>query len=331
MEITTPDTLGSWQTDPQVLDAELERAYQYGMDARGEGRVATYIPELARADEDAFGIAVMTKDGTTICRGDASTRFTIQSVSKVVSLAMALKRFGSQEVFSRVLMEPSGDSFSSIIKLDTVSNLPYNPLINAGAMQMIGLLATECGFDDLLDYTRRMCMDDDIDLNEAVYQSETDTGDRNRAIAYLLKSKDVLPADPEEVLDLYFKMCSLNVNAVSLAGLGLTLANDGQNPLTGEHLLSPRNTRCVNSIMFTCGMYDRSGEFGVRVGIPSKSGVGGGITCSVRGRLGIGSYGPALDDRGNSVAGFAALEYLSRALHLHAFDYHPYIEDGAEA
>ena len=201
---------------------------------------------------------------------------------------------------------------------------------DSGAIQIIGLLATECGFDDLLDYTRRMCMDEDIQLNEAVYRSETETGDRNRAIAYLLQSKGVLPHDPAETLDLYFKMCSLDVTATSLAGLGLVLANDGQNPLTGEHLMSPQHARCVNSIMFTCGMYDRSGEFGVRVGIPAKSGVGGGITCGVKGRLGIGVYGPALDDKGNSVAGINALEYLSRALHLHAFDYHPYIEDEEE-
>ena len=333
MEIFTPDTLGSWQSDPAVLDYVLRKAYECGVEPlkAGEGEVATYIPELARADRDAFGLAVMMKDGTTVCHGDVTTRFTMQSVSKVVSLAMALKRFDTHEVFSHVLMEPSGDSFSSIIKLDTVSNLPYNPLINAGALQIIGLLATECGFDDLLDYARRMCMDDQIDLNEAVYLSEKETGDRNRAIAYLLQSKGVLPYDPEETLDLYFKMCSLDVNAVSLAGLGLVLANDGQNPLTGEHLFSPQHARCVNSIMFTCGMYDRSGEFAARVGIPAKSGVGGGITCGVRGRLGIGVYGPALDDKGNSVAGFTALEYLSRALHLHAFDYHPYIEDEVEA
>ena len=329
MDIFTPDSLGEWQNDPAVLAEVLKRAYQCGREAldAGEGDVATYIPELARANREDFGIAIMLRSGKTVCQGDATTRFTMQSISKVVSLAMALRRFDTEEVFSHVLMEPSGDSFSSIIKLDTVSDLPYNPLINSGAMQMIALLANECGFDDLLDYTRRMCMDDSIDLNEAVYNSEVETGDRNRAIAYLLQSKGVLPYDPEETLDLYFKMCSLNVSATSLAALGLVLANDGQNPITGEHLISPQHTRCINSLMFTCGMYDRSGEFGVRVGIPAKSGVGGGIACGVRGRLGIGVYGPALDDKGNSVAGITALEYLSRALHLHAFDYHPYIED----
>jgi glutaminase len=169
--------------------------------------------------------------------------------------------------------------------------------------------------------TRAFCMDDGITLNRAVYESEAQTGDRNRAIAYLLKSKGVLQAEPEKTLDLYFKMCSLNVTARSLAGLGLILANDGRNPFTGRRLMDPRYIRTINSIMFTCGMYDGSGEFGVKVGIPAKSGVGGGITCGVKGRMGIGVYGPALDARGNSVAGIAALEHLSARLHLSVFDY----------
>ena len=253
------------------------------------------------------------------------TRFSIQSVGKVMSLAMALKLCGAQEVFSHVLMEPSGDSFSSIIKLDTRSDLPYNPMINAGAIQIASLLVNHVGFEDTLEFARHLCMDPDIDLNEPVYHSEAQTGDRNRAIAYLLKSKGVLMADPEQTLDLYFKLCSLNVTAKSLATMGLVLANDGQNPLTSEHVIAPRHARAINSLMFTCGMYDGSGEFGVKVGIPAKSGVGGGITCSVKGRMGIGVYGPSLDEKGNSMGGLAALEYLSHALHLHVFDYHLYI------
>lgn len=316
-----------WLSDERVLDAIVHQAYDNGLLVTGEGVVADYIPELAKADPSAFGICVIRKDGVVVRYGDTDTRFSIQSVGKVVALAVALKRFGFDEVFSHVLMEPSGDSFSSIIKLDTVSNLPYNPMINAGAIQVVSLLVNEIGFDDLLHSTRRLCSDDDIVLNEAVYRSEAETGDRNRAIAYLLQSKGVLQSDPETTLDMYFRLCSLNVTAESLAGMGLVLANDGQNPLTGEHLIDPSHARTINSIMFTCGMYDRSGELGVKVGVPAKSGVGGGIACGVRGRMGIGVYGPALDDKGNSVAGLAALEYLSRKLHLHVFDYHPYIEE----
>ena len=316
-----------WHNDTGILEAHVEKAYDCGRSVMATGKVADYIPELARANAGAFGIVVVRKDGVSVSRGDSKTRFSIQSVGKVISLALALKCFGDEEVFSHVLMEPSGDSFSSIIKLDTVSSLPYNPMINAGAIQVVSLLANHVGYDDLLEFAQLMCMDSQIDLNEAVYLSETETGDRNRAIAYLLKSKGVLMADPEITLDLYFKLCSLNVTAESLATLGLVLANDGQNPITGEHVIMPRYARAINSIMFTCGMYDRSGEFGVKVGIPAKSGVGGGITCGVKGRMGIGIYGPALDEKGNSVAGIAALEYLSQALHLHVFDYHPYIID----
>lgn len=310
-----------------VLRAVVEEAYKEGLAVTHTGAVADYIPELSKANKDDFGLCVVRNDGISACFGQIDTRFTIQSVGKVVMLAAALKHFGTDEVFSHVLMEPSGDSFSSIIKLDTVSNLPYNPMINAGAIQIAGLLVRKLGFDDMLELTQSLCSDNDISLNKEVLASEEETGDRNRAIVYLLESKGVLQSTPDQALDLYFKMCSLNVTAHSLASMGLVLANDGQNPLTGDHLLSPKHTQIINSLMFMCGMYDRSGEFAVRVGIPAKSGVGGGITCGVKGRMGIGIYGPSLDEKGNSVAGLRALEYLSHTLHLHAFDYHPYIDD----
>ncbi|MBR5260246.1 MAG: glutaminase A [Eggerthellaceae bacterium] len=322
------DELPDWQHDVRVLQEHLQYAFVQGCKVLGQGRVADYIPELARADTYAFGLVAQKTDGTVVSCGDVDTRFSIQSVGKVITLAMALKLFDIEEVFSHVLMEPSGDSFSSIIKLDTKSDLPYNPMINAGAIQVVSLLANHVNSQDVLQFARYMCMDPDIDLNEPVYHSEAQTGDRNRAIAYLLKSKGVLMADPEETLDLYFRLCALNVTAKSWATLGLVLANDGENPITSQHVIAPNHARAINSLMFTCGMYDGSGEFGVKVGIPAKSGVGGGIACSVKGRMGIGVYGPALDEKGNSVGGLAALEYLSHALHLHVFDYHPYIVEG---
>ena len=282
------EELPNWRYDTDVLQEHLQKAYVKGCKVLGQGRVADYIPELARADAYAFGLVAQRTDGTVVSCGDVDTRFSMQSVA---------------------------------------NDLPYNPMINAGAIQVMSLLANHLNFEDVLQFTRYMCMDPDIDLNEPVYQSEAQTGDRNRAIAYLLKSKGVLMAEPEETLDLYFKLCSMNVTAKSLATMGLVLANDGQNPITGQHVVSPRHARAINSLMFTCGMYDGSGEFGVKVGIPAKSGVGGGIACSVKGRMGIGVYGPALDEKGNSVGGLAALEYLSHALHLHVFDYHPYIID----
>jgi len=258
-------------------------------------------------------------DGETIAFGETEKRFSIQSISKVINLAAALKHLGFRETFSHVRMEPSGDPFNSILKLDTVSQYPSNPMINAGAIQVMSMLSNIMEFDDLLDFAKAFCMDEDIVLNEAVYRSEAETGDRNRAIVYLLKSKGVLQGEPEKTLDLYFRMCSLNVNAKTLANMGLLLANGGQNPFTGRHIIHPGYIRTIQSLMYTCGLYDESGEYGVLVGIPSKSGVGGGIVASVPGRWGIGTYGPALNAKGNSAGGISALQHMSHLLRLNVF------------
>lgn len=305
----------------EIVRQVLEEGYENGLEVTGQGKVAEYIPELAKADRDAFGLCAIRPDGTVLSYGDVNTRFTMQSICKVVTLAVALKYLGAREVFSHVMAEPSGDSFNSIIKLDTRSSLPFNPMINAGAIEVMSLLVERFSFEELLKMTQDLCMDEGIALNEAVYRSESETGDRNRAIVYLLKSKGVLMADPEKTLDLYFRMCSLNVNAKSLAGLGLVLSCDGTNPFTGERFIGSGYVRRIKSIMFSCGLYDASGEFGLKVGIPSKSGVGGGIVSSVKGPMGIGIYGPSLDSHGNSVAGVTALEHISHLLHLHIFDY----------
>ncbi|MBQ1351330.1 MAG: glutaminase, partial [Oscillospiraceae bacterium] len=182
------------------------------------------------------------------------------------------------------------------------------------------LLVPLFSFEQILKFTRQLCLDDDICLDEAVYRSEERTGDRNRSIAYLLKSKEVLEGDALAACDLYFRLCSMSVNARSLAGLGLVLANGGVSPVTGERLLTAQVVRTVKTLMFTCGMYDGSGEFAVEVGLPAKSGVGGGIMSCVENQMGIGTYGPALDEKGNSIGGGSSLQYLSRALHLHMFD-----------
>ena len=296
-------------------------AYENGLKAAPEGKCADYIPELAKADPHAFGIYAIDEQGRSLVFGDAETRFSIQSISKVINLAVSLKYRGFRDTFSYVMMEPSGDAFNSILKLDTRSNLPFNPMINAGAIQTVSLLADEFSFEDLIQFSRELCMDPDICMDDAVFQSENDTGDRNRAIAYLLKSKGVLQSDPDRTIDLYFRMCSLSVTARSLAGLGIILANGGVNPFTKKHWLAPGYVRTIKSIMFTCGMYDFSGEFGVRVGIPAKSGVGGGLVCAVKGPYGIGLYGPALDQYGNSIAAVKAMEHISHRLGLHVFEY----------
>lgn len=297
----------------------LEQAMEEGRKKIPFGGVASYIPELGIVDKSHLGICIFTKDGMNFEAGDTNIRFTIQSISKVISLAAALQHCGFEKVFEKLGMEPSGDAFNSLMKLDMSSNYPCNPMINSGAITVANELISVVSFKQMLEYTKKLCMDPGIELNEEVYYSEMTHSSRNRAIAYLLESKGILENDVETGLELYIKMCSLSVRAGSLAGLGLVLANGGVHPRTGERLLDSRVVRVVKTIMLTCGMYDGSGEFAVCVGMPSKSGVGGGIVSLVDKKMGIGIYGPSLDEKGNSIAGRYMLKYLSDALHLHIF------------
>ncbi len=297
----------------------LEQALAEGRTQIKKGEVASYIPELAKADKNHLGICVFTKDGGRFEAGDTQTRFSIQSISKVISLAMALEKCGFERVFEKIGMEPSGDAFNSLIKLDMVSDAPYNPMINSGAISVAGFLTEAVSFEAMLEFSRKLCMDPQIEVNRAVFYSEMANLSRNRAIAYLLESKGVIKTDVERCLELYVRMCSLNVTAKSLAGLGLILANGGIHPESGERLLDKEVVRVVKTIIFTCGMYDGSGEFAVSVGIPTKSGVGGGLLSVADKKMGIGIYGPSLDKKGNSIAGRAALKYLSERLGLHMF------------
>lgn len=216
-------------------------------------------------------------------------------------------------------MEPSGDSFDSLVKLDLTSDYPSNPMINSGAIAVASHLASEVSFERMLQFTRLLCMDEAIELNERAYHSEMGHISRNKAIAYLLESKGILENTVEESLKFYVRMCSLNVTAASLAGFGLVLASDGIHPVTGKRLLHSRVVQTVKTIMLTCGMYDGSGKFAVEVGVPSKSGVGGGILSVVDKRMGIGIFGPSLDEKGNSIAGQQVLRELSAKMKLHMF------------
>lgn len=297
----------------------LEQAMEEGRKEIPFGETASYIPELGNVDKNHLGICIFTKDGGKYEAGDTDVRFTIQSISKVISLAAALQHCGFGKVFEKIKMEPSGDAFNSLLKLDMSSNYPYNPMINSGAITVASYLMPVVTFEEMLKYTRLLCMDPGIVLDEKVYNSEMTHSARNRAIAYLLQSKGIVESDVEKSLELYIKMCSLSVTAKSLAGLGLVLAGGGIHPETGERLLDSKVVRVVKTIMLTCGMYDGSGEFAVSVGIPSKSGVGGGILSVVDKRMGIGIYGPSLDEKGNSIAGRYMLKYLSEKLHLHMF------------
>ena len=297
----------------------LEQALMEGRKEIPHGNVASYIPQLSTVNKNRLGLCIHTKDGKSYSVGDTQERFTMQSISKVISLALALQLCGFGQVFSKVGMEPSGDAFDSLVKLDLSGNYPNNPMINSGAITVASCLIPVVSFEEILGFVRKICLDPDLALDNKVYQSEMSHVARNRAIAYLLESKGITVSDVEKSLDLYVKMCSLSVTAEGLAGIGLVLALGGICPETGKRFFDSQVVRVVKTIMLTCGMYNGSGEFAVHVGMPSKSGVGGGILSVVDHRFGIGIYGPSLDDKGNSIAGRCALRYLSEKLHLHIF------------
>ena len=302
---------------------ETTKIVQKSMDlAREEipkGAVATYIPELGKVDPHQLGVCIYPLAGEKICLGDYDVRFTMQSVSKVLMLIVGLEVCGLKSVFEKVGMEPSGEAFDSLVELDVNNSKPYNPLINSGALAVCGLLMREVSFQDMLRYARKVCVDPDIELNEDVFDSEMKTCARNRSIAYLLQSKGIITSDVEDTLKFYTKMCSMNVTAESLANLGKKLANDGVCVIDGKRYMSSRTARIVKTLMLTCGMYDGSGTFAIRVGIPTKSGVGGGLLSVSDKRAGIGVFGPALDEQGNSIAGCKLLREISNELRLNLF------------
>ena len=297
----------------------IERAMNLAREEIPKGAVATYIPELGKMDPHQLGICLYPLKGDKICVGDYDTRFTIQSVSKVIMLIVALEVCGLKSVFKKVGMEPSGEAFDSLVELDVSNSKPYNPLINSGALAVCGLLLPEVSFQDMLRYTRNVCSDMGIELNEAVFDSEMKTCSRNRSIAYLLESKGIITTDVEDTLRFYTKMCSMNVTAESLANLGKKLANDGVCSIDGKRYMSSRTARIAKTLMLTCGMYDGSGTFAIKVGIPTKSGVGGGLLSVSDKRAGIGVFGPALDAQGNSIAGCKLLREISNKLRLNLF------------
>lgn len=301
----------------------LRTALRIAEDSLSMGKVASYIPELGKADPSALEAGVACPNGNVYSESSRDdqrqTRFTIQSISKVVTLIFALREYGFDEVFGRIGMEATGDPFNSILKLEITTENVFNPLINAGAIVTANIIHKNNSFDELLAFARQLCADPGMRLNEAVYQSERGHGARNRSLAYMLDSKGLLPGNVEDGLDLYFKMCSVEATTDSLAHMGMVLSFGGVAPYNSLRLFDARIARCVKTLMFTCGMYDGSGEFAVRVGVPSKSGVGGGVVSCAGNGLGFGVYGPALDRKGNSVGGIRVLECLSARLGLHAF------------
>ena len=287
-----------------------------------EGTVATYIPELAKANPEHFGICLTTADGRVVRAGDWEHEFTIQSICKPFAYLMALEQFGRDETLKHVGVEPSGDAFNSI-ELDPETMRPFNPMINAGAIAISSLIKKDppdCGVEQFVQ-RMQLAAGRALRIDPEVFTSETLTGNRNRAIAYLMLNCGVIDGEVDHTLHQYFSQCSLLVNCQDLAMMAATLANMGSNPVTGERAFDFQYIKDVLAVMFTCGLYDHAGEWAYRVGLPAKSGVSGGILGIVNRQLGIAVYSPKLDAKGNSVRGILVCKDLANELGLHAFEF----------
>ena len=292
-----------------------------GYQSLTDGTQADYIPELARVEPDQFGIAATTVDGQHVAVGDHDATFTIQSISKLLLYGLALETHGRERVLARVGVAPTGDSFNAIV-LDEESNRAPNPMVNAGAIAITDLVEGA----DLAErveqvramYERYLGRRPEVDA--AVWASERATGDRNRAMAYLMRSRGIVSDRVEETLDLYCAQCSVLVTADDLATIGAVLANYGVHPRTGEQVVRPYVTRDLLTVALTCGMYDYAGQWAFTVGIPAKSGVGGGILGVLPAAAGLAVFSPRLDGYGQSIRGLRVFEELSDAFDLHLFD-----------
>jgi|SRR5689334_5119078 len=287
-----------------------------------DGDVATYIPELAKARPDDFGVCLATVDGQVYSVGDWQQEFTIQSICKPFAFLMALEEFGRDAVLEKVCVEPSGDAFNSI-ELEPKTMRPFNPMINAGAIAIASMIKKSTREQGVHTFVGKMqkAAGRELKIDHAVLSSESVTGNRNRAIAYLMLNCGIIDSAVDHALHQYFSQCSLLVSCKDLAMMAVTLANMGINPVTGQQVFALEYVKDVLALMFTCGLYDYAGEWAYRVGLPAKSGVGGGILAVVNRQLGIAVYSPRLDAKGNSVRGIAVCKELAAHLGLHAFEF----------
>lgn len=292
--------------------AILDRIYSELEPRFGEGRIAAYIPELANVAPKRFGIALTTTSGERYAVGDADQKFSIQSLSKVFTLAIAMQQAGDG-LWSRCGREPSGNPFNSLVQLEVEAGIPRNPFINAGALVVtdVILMHDANGRDAVLDFVRSLVGDTAIDFDERVAASEAMTGHRNAAMAHFLKSFGNLHSPAAAVLDAYFHHCAIEMSCRQLADAFVFLANQGRSGISGDPVMSASQTKYVNALMLTCGTYDAVGDFAYRVGLPAKSGVGGGIVATLPGVYSVCVWSPGLDAQGNSALGAEALERLT--------------------
>ena len=302
------------------MNALLDRVLADCAHFTSQGHVATYIPELANVEPDQLGIYLATEDGNEYFSGDWTAHFTMQSVVKSLILLQAILDSGTEAVRALVGVEATGKPFDAFNYSDqALTGAHINPMINTGAIALCTLIHGDTYQEKaarLLDLARHLADDPGICVDEAVYQSEKKTGNKNRALAYMLTAYGMISDPVEEILDCYFRACSIRVSCKDLARIGRIFACHGKDPASGEQLFPAEYAKYVNATLATCGMYDGSGEFALTVGFPAKSGVGGGIMGVIPHRMGIGVFAPALDRHGNSVAGVQVLAKLSQILDL---------------
>jgi glutaminase len=308
---------------PCQTSEELNEIVMEAKKYTNHGKVADYIPALKKADPDDLSVAIYHPDGTCISAGDIQKKFTLQSISKVITLALALIDCGEKFVFSKVGYEPTGDPFNSIVKLELNNpSKPLNPMINAGALAVTHMIkgkSIEERFERILTFVQELAGNSNVTYSQEVAISEFETSFLNRSLCYFMKQHGIINEDVEELLDLYTKQCAIEMDCLDLARIGIVFAMDGVEPITKKRIMPSEVARICKTFMVTCGMYNASGEFAVRVGIPAKSGVSGGIMGAVPHRFGLGIFGPALDEKGNSIAGLKLLEILSARYSLSMF------------
>ena len=303
-----------------LLDQAIKSARKY----TEKGQVATYIPELSSQNRFYLGVSFCDLEGNVSYAGDAHIPFTIQSISKVAAFICALEDNDLETLNRKISFYPSNEGFNSIVSLETRNKQkPLNPMINSGAIVTISMVkgaTLEEKFSRIFSMLLQLTNNPDLTVNPSVYQSELETGNRNRALAYFMKSTGIIETDDVEgLLEVYFKLCSIEMTAVDLSRFAAVLAKNGIALTTNDIIFSKQSARIVKAVMALCGMYDASGDFAVDVGLPAKSGVGGGIIAVKPKEGGFGVFGPALDDKGNSVAGWHVLKQLSELLDYHIF------------
>lgn len=302
------------------MEKLLKEIYESHLSMTGNGKVADYIPALSTVDPKHYAIAVATVDGKEYKIGDWDVRFSMQSISKVFTLALLMKQMG-EDLWHFVGKEPSGTAFNSLIQLEHEMGIPRNPFINAGALVITDRLINynKNPKQVILDFVRELAGSEDIYFDKNIARSEIATSYRNRSLACLIKSFGNIDNDVEEVIDVYCHQCSISMNTMELARSFLFLANSGKNIYDGKQVVSSRGAKRLNALMLTCGLYNEAGEFAYRVGLPGKSGVGGGIVAVIPGKLSIAVWSPELNTHGNSYRAMATLEDFTTKLGISVF------------